>query len=205
MEMNQIKKHSSLGIASLLLSIISIVLIFLVFILMFLGIGDTAIYIFSIFSLLLFILPLVAIILGAIAYFGKDKDIFGLAGFIIGIVIIVTSPIAMAATTYVYVSGQLSPMPESAPSIAWTVDRDANTVTITFGSSGDTYGTISHPNLIFKQGNTEYYVNVDYNITTEGNYCTNNIIAGDLLSFEDEGTYSVIWYPTDKLIGEITL
>ena len=126
---------------------------------------------------------------------------------VIGVILMVAITVAIAATVYVYVSGMLSPTPEAAPSIAWTVDRAANTVTITSGSVGDAYGSGDTANLIFRKGNVNYFAKSNMSVWKEEttSLLHKDIEAGDVLGFEDEGTYQVIWFPTDKLIGDITL
>ena len=74
---NNPKKHSGAGIASLILGIIPMCLIWAC--------------IFSIWFYLIVELPMaiLATIFGALAYFGKAKDKFGMAGFILGLLVIV--------------------------------------------------------------------------------------------------------------------
>ena len=125
--------HTPLGKASLILAILAIVCIVGIFALIFAGVGNTAVIIFvSIFSILCFILPILAIILGAIAYFGKAKDIYGLIGFILGICLIIGAPIGIAATTYVYVSGMIGPPTTMvSPSVMFTKTDQSATNTLT--------------------------------------------------------------------------
>ena len=124
---------------------------------------------------------------------------------VIGVILMVAITVAIAATVYVYVSGMLSPTPDSAPSIAWTVDRAANTATITSGSAGDAYATLTSPNLVLKDsGGVDRYIKSDYHLTTgTSDLQTDDIAAGYILYLEDGETYQLIWVPTDKLIGEI--
>ena len=127
--------HSSLGKASLILAlltvvffVLSIVVVFVVFIFQ-----DPMIIIFSsLFSFLTFIFSLISIILGAISYWGKDRDKYGLYGFVIGLVFMILTfvvPIAMAATVYVYVSGMISTPPEIV-NVHLIADADENSCII---------------------------------------------------------------------------
>jgi len=126
---------------------------------------------------------------------------------VIGVILMVAITVAIAATVYVYVSGMLSPTPESAPSIAWTVDRAANTVTITSGSAGDQYAQSSggDGNLVFKDSDGDvWYVDTGWDLTsTESSLYSGDIEAGDTINLANDETYQLIWIPTDKLIGEI--
>ena len=74
------KKHCGMGIASLVLGIISMCLIWLTFI------PPLA---FVIYLLVLLPMSIIAVILGAVACWGKWKDRYGLAGFILGLLVIV--------------------------------------------------------------------------------------------------------------------
>jgi len=132
MEISKIKKHTSMGLASLLLVIISILLIVIIVVLLFINIGSEIFFILYVFSILLFIILIIAIIFGAFAYFGKEKDVYGLIGFILGIIIIATMPITMSATTYLYVSGIVGNglEAESLPYISFDKDNKNATLTL---------------------------------------------------------------------------
>jgi len=111
-------KASGLGVTSLILGIIAIVLMALFFI--------------PFSSLVGFILSILAIIFGAIAFWGSNKDKFGLAGFILGIIAI-SLVIVVSALTYFYVSGFVSTPPlETVPSIGFIADTDEYTLTVTY-------------------------------------------------------------------------
>jgi len=127
---------------------------------------------------------------------------------VIGVILMVAITVAIAATVYVYVSGMLSPTPEAAPSIAWTVDRADKEVTITSGSAGNAYAADEDDaNLIFRKGTDEYYVlATSLALTaTESGLNEEYIAAGDTITGFETGTYQVIWEPTDKLIGTIDI
>ncbi|UCB58213.1 MAG: zinc-ribbon domain-containing protein [Thermoplasmatales archaeon] len=83
-------KHSGFGITALVLGIISMCLIWL-----------------SFFTPFYFVVELpmgiIATILGAVGYWGKWKDKFGLAGFILGLLVIVIGMIFVLLVTTVYV------------------------------------------------------------------------------------------------------
>ena len=95
-------------------------------------------FVLFIFSILCFILPIIAIILGAIAYFGKAKDTYGLIGFILGMCLIVSAPVGIAATTYVRGSGMMGPDIEMAPSITFAKIDQSKTNTLTVTGYGPT-------------------------------------------------------------------
>lgn len=83
-------KHSGFGITALVLGIISMCLIWL-----------------SFFTPFYFVVELpmgiIATILGAVGYWGKLKDKFGLAGFILGLLVIVIGMIFVLLVTTVFV------------------------------------------------------------------------------------------------------
>ena len=85
-------KHSGMGIASLVLGIISMCLIWLNFWLLF--------YLFVELPM-----AIIATILGAIACWGKWKDKYGLAGFILGLLVIVIGMVL--SIIVVYIAGSL--------------------------------------------------------------------------------------------------
>jgi len=64
-------KHTGFGIASLVLGIVAIIT-----------------FLFPIFAL-----GILATVFGAVSYWGKDKDSFGLAGFILGLISIIVNVI----------------------------------------------------------------------------------------------------------------
>ena len=106
--MDEEKKHSSIGKVSLILAISTILFVVIFMASVFLMPGNhTLISILLVLIIpFIFIFPILAIILGAIGYFGKNKDKYGLIGFILGILLIFSS-IPISATTYVYVSGMI--------------------------------------------------------------------------------------------------
>lgn len=85
------KKHSGLGITALVLGIVSMCLIWL-----------------SFFTAFYFVIELpmgiIATILGAVGYWGKWKDKFGLAGFILGLLVIVIGMIFVLLVMTVFVT-----------------------------------------------------------------------------------------------------
>ena len=128
---------------------------------------------------------------------------------VIGVILMVAITVAIAATVYVYVSGMLTGPGESAPNLAWTVDDAANTITMTSGSSSDAYAaSATDGNLIFKTpAGAEIYVATGMGLTTtEASLSTKAIAAGDVITgFTLNGNYQMIWEPTDKLLGSLTL
>jgi len=70
------KKHSGYGIASLVLGIVSMSLIWISFV-------------FILYLVVELPMAIIATILGGLAYWGKWKDKYGLAGFILGLLVII--------------------------------------------------------------------------------------------------------------------
>ena len=93
-----------------------------------------------------------------------------------------------------------------APNIAWTVDIANSKLMITLGSSTHRYAaSVFDGYLAFKLGSTKYYVNTDFFLTTTiGTFSTASISAGDTITGFTDGTYQIIWEPTDKILGEVT-
>jgi len=185
--------RTNFGIASLVLGIVGLCIIWIPLV----GIASI-------------VLGILAIIFGALAYWGKNRrDVFGLAGFILGLIIIilVIISIIISAMVYVYVSGMLSPPPGGiAPNIAWTKDNTNYRITITAGFSSYRYASSSSvANIIFKKSGVNYYVDSSYSLTSiESGLCTAPIQAGNVITGFTAGTYQVVWEPTDKLLGDIT-
>jgi len=134
---NGFGNHSTLGKVSLILAILTIIFFIIIIIssISMVIFNNMFISIFSsIFSLLMFIFSLVSIILGAISYWGKEKDRYGLYAFIIGLVflILVFVTIAISATVYVYVSGMLgqSSSPNMTPYIHLIGSESGNNLTL---------------------------------------------------------------------------
>ena len=137
-EMDEEKKHSSIGKVSLILAISTILFVVIFMASVFLMPGNhTLISILLVLIIpLIFIFPILAIILGAIGYFGKNKDKYGLIGFILGILLIFSS-IPISATTYVYVSGMIGGVSvDTTPSIACIVNNNADELIIASADSG---------------------------------------------------------------------
>ena len=70
------KKHCGFGIAALVLGIVSMSLIWISFV-------------FWLYFLVELPMAIIATILGAVGFWGKWKDKFGLAGFILGLLVII--------------------------------------------------------------------------------------------------------------------
>ena len=131
---------------------------------------------------------------------------------VIGVILMVAITVAIAATVYVYVSGMLGTPTTTAPKISWTPNAATNVLTITKGATDAAYAaSTSTPNLIFKDSDgIEYYVNGTagnyhiylYNPTSSpDNASTDNINGGDIIEGFENGTYTIIWKPTNEVIG----
>lgn len=96
--------------------------------------------------------------------------------------------------------------PQSAPSLSWTINDATDEITISAGSSSHNYGASNNDgNLIFKNGDTTYYVNVYLYLTLDNSVSlsTATISAGDVIQGFFAGTWQVIWEPTNTLLGTI--
>ena len=93
-----------------------------------------------------------------------------------------------------------------APNLAWTIDDAQNIMTITSGSASSKYAESStNGNLIFRKGTTYYYLKDDLSLgASETGLSTNQILAGDTITGFTDGTYMIVWEPTNRLLGEIT-
>jgi len=93
--------RTSPGKISLILAIASISCIIGNLLLIFSGLGFAIFFIVSLLSFLCILFSILAIILGAIAYFGKTKNRYGLIGFVLGVCFLVAGFVVIPATTYV--------------------------------------------------------------------------------------------------------
>ena len=182
----------ALGITSLILAIVGMVLLFF----------SAFIYILII-SLIICIL---SIIFGAVAFFSKNRNYIGLAGFIIGLIaLILTILVGIALAVYTSVSlevGDDSYDFMNTPKIAWIVDSSDFELTITKSSDSASYAENFYtPNLVFRKNNVDYYVGIDMYITTRETANTNVIKAGDEIYGFSEGQYTVVWEPTNEVFG----
>ena len=211
----QFSRHSTLGKISLIFAILTIVFFILVILSVVLAIvfANTSIAVFSsIFNLLMFIFSILSLILGAISFWGKDNDRYGLYAFIIGIVFLILTfvmTIAVAATVYVYVSGMIgSPEHAQTPNLAALVTPDSGnnaTLLVTYIDTDDVYW----PDITFKI----HDITDDEYLTEYTDYTTNlsydTIENGDSIKFTGQGNefqenhyYSItlLYWPTDQTI-----
>ena len=138
----------------------------------------------------------------------KFKEAEDAVSAVIGVILMVAITVAIAATVYVYVSGMIGGTEQAAPSISWSVDKANDQITITKGASGDAYAAAAdNGNLLFKAGGTTNYVNASYGITsTEASLLTGDITAGDTITGFTDGTeYTIVWEPTNTVIGQFTV
>lgn len=126
---------------------------------------------------------------------------------VIGVILMVAITVAIAATVYVYVSGMLGTPTATAPKISWTPNAATNTLTITKGATDVTYSSGGTANLVFKNSSSEAYVYVSgssLTIINSGTLSTANINAGDLISGFSDGTYTILWKPTNEVLGTVS-
>ena len=96
------------------------------------------------------------------------------------------------------------------PSLSYTISYIDLSLTITSIDSGYHYGGSSSnidANLVFVKNGVSYYVINDYYsglaISNSGFVATQIISAGDVISGFSSGTYSIVWKPTNDVIGVI--
>jgi len=186
-----------LGKISLTLGIAAIGCVIGSFLLIFSGLGFAVLVIVSLLSFLCFLFSILAIILGAITYFGKTKDRYGLVGFILGICFLVAGFFVIPAATYLYVSEW---MPEpmfnvtymKTPSVFFVQDDIEDTLTVISVYSED---AIEWSDIV-----------VDYSseggvgpIINSGPY----VAVGDQIT-DCSGTITIEYAPTDVFLGSWT-
>jgi flagellin-like protein len=126
---------------------------------------------------------------------------------VIGVILMVAITVAIAATVYVYVSGMIGGTPKSGPKISWVPNTSTHTLTITKGALGFQYGSTSG-NLHFTNSGNTYSVCTgtgQYEVQAPGTLVTTDIMAGDILHFPAAGTYTIIWVPTNEVLGTVTV
>ncbi len=129
---------------------------------------------------------------------------------VIGVILMVAITVAIAATVYVYVSGMMGAPTASAPKISWVPNAAENSITITKGATGFNYAAGSastDANLVFRLSGTttNLYVNTSMGVSAAGTPYEEEIQAGDILTFGAEGTYTLIWLPTDEVLGTVSV
>ncbi len=136
-EQGTYRKTTVLGKLSLLFACITIGCIFVFFLLMSSRLNWANLIFFSLLTLLSIVFSLVAIILGAIAYFGKTKDRYGLFGFVLGICFLISSFVLIPAATYIYVSGLQPTLPKTymmSPTVVFSQNIAQDALTVEFVS-----------------------------------------------------------------------
>jgi len=125
---------------------------------------------------------------------------------VIGVILMVAITVAIAATVYVYVSGMLGTPTATAPKISWTPNTATKVLTITRGATDSTYSSGGTPNLVFKNSTgTEFYVKTNNSIWTgTDSLKDDNIDGGDMISGFGSGTYTIIWKPTNEILGTVS-
>lgn len=128
---------------------------------------------------------------------------------VIGVILMVAITVAIAATVYVYVSGMLGGPTATGPKISWTPNPAEDTLTITKGAPGSPYGaSATSGNLIFINATSvKFYVQDDMSIAiTTADLEEGDISAGDILTgFVDGMKYTLLWSPTDEVLGTVQM
>jgi flagellin-like protein len=114
---------------------------------------------------------------------------------VIGVILMVAITVAIAATVYVYVSGMIGTSPETAPSIQFTKDGTARTLTV---AQADPTDIAWADFTISNSTGTEF--------TTASFGLTGNVDAGDSIDFYTYGamTWNIRYDPTNTLMGSWT-
>jgi len=187
--------HTSLGKISLILAIASISCIIGNLLLLFSGLGFAIFFIVSLLSFLCILCSILAIILGAIAHFGKTKNRYGLIGFVLGVCFLVAGFVVIPATTYVYVGGMM-PSPKMTyigmPSIFFVQDDIEDTLTVVSVYSEN---TIEWSDIV-----------IDY---SSGGGVGTIINSGPYVAIGDQitgcsGTITIEYAPTNTFFGSWT-
>ena len=216
MGFSQKKKHTGLGMSSLILSIIALVLVILIFVFIFVSFGFMTMFLAMIFALVGFILSLIALIFGAIAFFGRHKDKFGLIGFILGVVLLVMSIISPSIASYIAFTSmieEIEPVYEFPPNISVIIEDHSDNV----NGAGDNLFTIRHVagDSIYWDYISVLIYNDNATITYETNayYLSGSFSVGDIVvisensyddpvSSETTLTVRIIHELTDTLLSD---
>ena len=222
---SQFSNHSAIGKASLIIGLLTIIFFVLsiVIVVVSLALMNPFLSIFSsIFSFLVFIFSILSIVFGAIAFWGKDRDKYGLFAFIVGLIfiILIFISIAISATLYVYVSGMIgSNGHETTPSLFFNVDpgtEDSSNeaiVTIWTISEEDVEWYDVSYSLIDITDSDSLVEGVDYN-TNIIDLNENSFIDGDdkieiiglggELESDHEYRFNIVYGPTGSAMGTMT-
>jgi len=97
---------------------------------------------------------------------------------------------------------------DRTPKISYSVSAADNQITITKCTPSDTQyaSSATSANLIFKNNTETFYVKSGGVVSTTQSGCINDYIeAGDVISgFFDGATYTVIWVPTNEVLGSFS-
>lgn len=136
----------------------------------------------------------------------------------INVILMIAITTAISGLVYIYVATnptQEANRPEA--SVIWDTDAFNDHIKITKTTPNDvTYaGSSTNPYLLFKSGDTLYYVydnagsleiKDSADLEADQDAVTNLISAGDIISGFVEGVeYKGIWGPTNKLLDDITV
>jgi len=138
----------------------------------------------------------------------KFRDADNAVSAVIGVILMVAITVAIAATVYVYVSGMIGGTEEAGPAISWSRDAGDNEITITKGQTGYAYGaTSTTANLVLRNESGEnWYVNETLVITsTQVDLSQEDMSAGDTITGLYDGEWTLIWLPTNTVIGKFTV
>ena len=129
---------------------------------------------------------------------------------VIGVILMVAITVAIAATVYYYVTTLATTEGGSSPTISWSVDTANDQITITKCTPTDTVyaSAATSANLVLKTGGTEYYIKtgaIKWAESGETSCDTSVVAAGDVIGINTTGTYTVVWDPTNEVLGSFTV
>ena len=118
---------------------------------------------------------------------------------VIGVILMVAITVAIAATVYVYVSGMMGGSTQRTPSITFTMDESANTLTVVSADSGVAWSDI------FMNATADVGTNYSNAMGQSG-----DVQAGDTINFDGlnlDGDITIVFRhdPTNSLLGSYRL
>ena len=128
---------------------------------------------------------------------------------VIGVILMVAITVAIAATVYFYVQSLTTTEGGSTPKISYSVSSADDQITITKCTPTDSaYASdATSANLVFKNSTTTVYVKANHAVATTQSSCIMlDIEAGDVITgFADGATYTVVWAPTNEVLGSFSV
>ena len=119
---------------------------------------------------------------------------------VIGVILMVAITVAIAATVYVYVSGMMGGTTERTPTITFTKDESANTLTVVSADTGVSWTDINMTAFDSNSTANYWYAHAK----------TGNVVAGNVIDFDSHSLWNTVtinfrYNPTNALVGTYTL